>query len=437
MYNDFFQVFKQPQPSFSVGPIFESEFKQRRPSHRRINNVSLLQKFPDLFNQQAELKRRETFYNHLREQKTLKKQKRKDLLEKKRRAEAQKQREDVISSLFNFFQDVEEDDSYHSDSTSLADIVNNSDEEEEKSTTVIHFTPNNESDDESDNDEVSTTIIQFTPNQNTLTYNEDCEMSETGESDDSDENEFTASSDDDDQDDDEEEITDSESSDSSEDDIEIEEASDSDVEFEFEASAEDFTGFSSEDEDENTVELDSLVDALNNSASVIENSINIFERLNRHSNSDYSDKESTSSSDSSSGSKEALTEALILRSRIQVLENLRLELETQYNKLDSLENPADADLKRFKHVLIGKAAEFADKSEQLANTLKKRVASIKGNFISSFENELEGLEKAHSSETESESEEEQFSDSSSSSDLSKPAVRRILIETLSDAALSD
>ncbi|KAF5093766.1 hypothetical protein D0Z00_003880 [Geotrichum galactomycetum] len=438
MYSKFFQVFEQPQPSFGIGSIFKPDFEHRRSFHRRRNNGNLLQKFPGLFNQHAELNRRETFYNHVREQKILKEQRRKELLEKKRRAEAQKQNAEVINSLFNFFQGVEEDDSYHSDSTSLADIVNNSDEEEEKSTTVIRFIPNHENDEnsndeDSDDEPVSTTVIHFTPSQNTLTYNEDCEMSEASDLEDSDENESIAFSDDDDED----EITDDDSSDTSDDDVEIEEASDSEVEFEHEASAEEFAGFSSDEEEDNTVELDSFLDVLNTSASVIENSINIFERLNRHSNGDYSDKESTPSSASSSDSDEISTETLILRSRIKVLENLRLELESQYNKLDSLDNPADADVKRFKHVLIGKAVEFADKSAQLANNLKERIASTKGNSVLSFEHELEAMDKAHSSETESESEEEQFSDNSSFSESSKPVVRRILIETLSDAALSD
>lgn len=444
MYSNFFQVFEQPQPSFRIGSIFQPDFEHRRPFHRRRNNDNLLQKFSGLFNQQAELRRRETFYNHIREQKFLKEQRRKELLEKKRRAEAQKQNTEVINSLFNFFQGVEEDDSYHSDSTSLVDIMNNSDKEEENSTTVIRFTPNHENEEDfdeedSDDEAVSTTVIHFTPSQNRLTYNEDCEMSEASESEDSDANESIAFSDDNDDDDDdneEEEITDDDSSDISDDDVEIEEASDSDVEFELGASAEEFAGFSSDEGEDNTVELDTLVDVLNTSASVIENSINIFERLNRHSNGDYSDKESTPSSASSSDSDEISTETLILRSRIKVLENLRIELEYQYNKLDSLDNPTDADVKRFKHILIGKAVEFADKSEQLANNLKERIASIKDNSAPSFEHDLT-LDKAHSSETESESEEEQFSDNSSFSKSSKPVIRRIFIETLSDAALSD
>lgn len=409
MYSPFHYAYEQYYQPFGGQLSFQSDVGPRRHFNRRGNPHY----FPGLYNQPTDMRKREAYHEYCRDQKISKRQKGPGFFERKRLSGAHKQKTELANSLLNLFQSKEEEDViYPFNFTSLINFMNDNIENEEKS----------------EDEDASTTIIHVTPNQLELCYDEDCDSDEAIESENSNDNDLYDS------------LTSESESNIEDDSSEI-----SNEDFEnisspvilLEAPASNSIKCFSENEKSNE-ELTSLLDNLNASESVIEHSISIFNRLNRHSNGEYSDKENTSSSTPVSDSEDLSTETLILRSRVKVLKHLQNELESQYVKLDSLVNPVDVNVKRFKQVLIGKAVEYADKSSLLANNLNERINSIKGkgNLINSSKETTSEMEMAGSGNLASSSDESHSSDNSASN-TSKPTIRRISIETLTDAALSD
>lgn len=408
MYSPFHYAYEQYYQPFGGQLSFQSDFGPRRHFNRRGNHHY----FSGLYNQPTDMRKREAYHEYCKDQKISKRQKRQKVFEKRRLSGAHKQKTEFVNSLVNLFQcngEEEEHVIYPFNFTSLINFMNDNIENEEKS----------------EDEGVSTTIIHVTPNETKLCHDEDCVSDATIESENSNDNDlydsFTSESENDIEDD---------SSENFNEDFEKK----SNPAILLEAPASNAIECFSENKKSNE-ELSSLLDTLNASQSVIEHSISIFNRLNRHSNGEYSDKENTSSSTPVSDSEDLSTETLILRSRVKVLKHLQNELESQYVKLDSLINPVDVNVKRFKQVLIGKAVEYADKSSQLANNLNERINSIKGkgNLINSSKEEIEMTSSDKSAFSSGES----LSNDNSTSNTSKPTIRRISIETLTDAALSD
>ena len=162
-----------------------------------------------------------------------------------------------------------------------------------------------------------------------------------------------------------------------------------------------------------------LTDTLNSISKKIDHNVAVYERVSKHSTEAYTDSESDSISSLSAASESSSSAtSLILRSRIKVLQRAQLELENIYEKLDNIETPSDISDKRLKQVLTGKAVSYADKIDELRNTLVKQ------------------LEKSRA-KTASDTSEETSSNTVKEQSNNKSSVRHIMVETVPDEALSE
>lgn len=162
-----------------------------------------------------------------------------------------------------------------------------------------------------------------------------------------------------------------------------------------------------------------LTDTLNSISKKIDHNVAVYERVSKHSTEAYTDSESDSISSLSAASESSSSAtSLILRSRIKVLQRAQLELENIYEKLDNIETPSDISDKRLKQVLTGKAVSYADKIDELRNTLVKQ------------------LEKSRAKAA-ADTSEEASSNTVKEQSNNKSSVRHIMVETVPDEALSE
>lgn len=162
-----------------------------------------------------------------------------------------------------------------------------------------------------------------------------------------------------------------------------------------------------------------LTDTLNSISKKIDHNVAVYERVSKHSTEAYTDSESDSISSLSAASESSSSAtSLILRSRIKVLQRAQLELENIYEKLDNIETPSDISDKRLKQVLTGKAVSYADKIDELRNTLVKQLEKSRAKAAA------DTSEEASSNKVKEQSN-------------NKSSVRHIMVETVPDEALSE
>jgi hypothetical protein len=159
-----------------------------------------------------------------------------------------------------------------------------------------------------------------------------------------------------------------------------------------------------------------MTDTLNSISKKINHNVAVYERVSKHATEAYTDSESDSISSLSAASESSSSAiTLILRSRIKVLQRAQLELEDLYEELDNIETPSDISDKRLKQVLTGKAVSYADMVDELRLTLVNQLEKAKA-------------ATSASDEVSSKTVKEQSDNSS---------VRRVMVETVQDEALSD